>query len=515
MTPEEIGKRLEKAKAERLQYEPMFNDCIRLTMPGRRRFNEETFTGAGEDIYDETGANAVEEFASRMQAGLFPQFSRFVKLQAGSEVPKEQRRAVNAKLEEVEDKVFEAIWASNFAQESSEALFDLAISTGMMSVEDSGRAWPPIVNRALPITGFFLERSSDDSLGGVFFERKVKGSDLAAMYRVTLPEGSEIARAVREAPDQLVTVVEYLHRDPFAAVESHVHYVAAGQNREIIRQKKLVGRGTSPLLPFRWATAAGETWGRGPLLRALAAIRTTNLTVELILENAAMAIVGMFQTDNEGVLNAENLQLLPGTILSKEIGTDGLQPINLASNAFNVSDLVLSDQRLNIKRALYNDMLADPGKTPATATEVAERMADLAYRTAAGFARVHYEFVVPYIWRVIRILEDRKEIELPTLDSKMVQIVPTSPLAQAQKGRDVQRLLEDYQVRASIFGPQVASAAYRMNELHNWMIERMGLDEGIYESPEKLKQTLAEMARQAQAAQAAAEGAGGQPGALA
>ena len=33
--------------------------------------------------------------------------------------------------------------------------------------------------------------------------------------------------------------------------------------------------------------------------------------------------------------------------------------------------------RLNIKRALYNDMLGDPNRTPATATEIAERMADL------------------------------------------------------------------------------------------------------------------------------------------
>jgi hypothetical protein len=31
---------------------------------------------------------------------------------------------------------------------------------------------------------------------------------------------------------------------------------------------------------------------------------------------------------------------------------------------------------LNIKRALYNDMLGNPDRTPASATEVAERMAD-------------------------------------------------------------------------------------------------------------------------------------------
>ena len=36
----------------------------------------------------------------------------------------------------------------------------------------------------------------------------------------------------------------------------------------------------------RWQKVAGEIYGRGPLLNALSAIKTTNLTIELILENA-------------------------------------------------------------------------------------------------------------------------------------------------------------------------------------------------------------------------------------
>ena len=44
--------------------------------------------------------------------------------------------------------------------------------------------------------------------------------------------------------------------------------------------------------------------------------------------------------------------------------------------------------RLNIKRALYNDMLGNPDKTPATATEVAERMADLSRRMGSAFGQI-------------------------------------------------------------------------------------------------------------------------------
>jgi len=35
-------------------------------------------------------------------------------------------------------------------------------------------------------------------------------------------------------------------------------------------------------------------YGRGPVFNAMAAIKTTNLTVELILQNAQMAISGIY-----------------------------------------------------------------------------------------------------------------------------------------------------------------------------------------------------------------------------
>ena len=65
----------------------------------------------------------------------------------------------------------------------------------------------------------------------------------------------------------------------------------------------------------------------------------------------------------------------------------GLIPIPAAGN-FDVAGLVLNDMRLNIKRALYNDMLGDPNRTPATATEIAERMADLSRRIGSVFGRL-------------------------------------------------------------------------------------------------------------------------------
>ena len=50
-------------------------------------------------------------------------------------------------------------------------------------------------------------------------------------------------------------------------------------------------------------------YGRGPLINALSAIKTTNLTIELILENAQMAISGIYQMDDDGVINPDTINL--------------------------------------------------------------------------------------------------------------------------------------------------------------------------------------------------------------
>jgi hypothetical protein len=128
-------------------------------------------------------------------------------------------------------------------------------------------------------------------------------------------------------------------------------------------------------------------------------------------------------------------------------------------------------------------------------------MADLAHRTSAGFARVFYEFIQPYIRRALYILEKRGDIELPVVNGRAIQIRAISPLAQAQHGRDMQKLMQDFQMRAGMYGPQVASQMYNLDELHNWMQERMGLETKLYKSSEEIMEAMqaqAEMMQQMQ-----------------
>lgn len=498
----EIARRLGQARTERQRFEPIYDDAMRLTMPGRKRFYNVNPQETAEDIFDETGANAVTEFVSRMLAGVAPPFTEFVKLEASSTVAARDRPAVNRDLAEIGKFMFEEIWASNFAQEASEAFFDMAVSTGTLLVEE-GTNGLALHHKAIPLTECFFEAAPDGSIGGLFRVSRVPGEDVEARYRRAKIR-PDIARELANKKEP-VSVVEYTYRENTITEKSR-HVVMIEDSKEIIVDRPLSGVGSDPFIKFRWNTTAGEVLGRGPLLNALAAIRTTNLMVELVLENAAMSIVGIYQTDNEGTINADQVHLLPGTILAKEIGTKGLEPVPGATGNFNMQDVVLSDQRLNIKRALFNDMLSDPNKTPATAYEVSERMADLAYRSSTGFSRLFYEFIQPYIRRVLYILEKRGDIELPVKSGRALSFRAVSPLAQAQQGRELQALMQGHQIVSAMFGAQAAAAQYDLEQLLPWIQQRGGVTPGIYKKPKEVVKAVSESLAAMQQMQAQAQG---------
>jgi hypothetical protein len=235
------------------------------------------------------------------------------------------------------------------------------------------------------------------------------------------------------------------------------------------------GEGSCPIIGFRWAKMAGEAWGRGPLMLAMPAIKTLNLVIELILENAEMSIAGIYTAEDDGVVNVDTLSLVPGTIIPVAAGSQGLKAVGAAGN-FDVAQLVLADMRANVKRALFNDSLDTPGKTPRSATEVAERQADLSRAMGSNFARLMYEFVDVAIKRAVYILKRKGSLELPGNVSK---IRSTSPLSRAQKMQDVSNFAQYAQTIGQLFGPQLVNLAVDANKSAVWLAEQMDVPKSL------------------------------------
>lgn len=481
--------RYSKAESNKQLWIPTFEECYEYALPQRESFfSEHPGANRHDKIFDETAVVGVQEFASRLQAGIVPNFARWADLVGGQEVPEEEKLDVNKALDDVTEYVFEVLQNSNFNQEVHESFLDLAVGTGCLLVEE-GDAVNPVNFTAIPLPHICLDTGPKDDIDTVYRKRLVKCRDLLIAYPdANLTEQMKID--MERNPDRQKTVIETVYRDYSALPDEKYHYcVIVKEDKEKIVHREMDGTGSNPYICFRWGKCAGEVYGRGPLMNAMAAIKTTNLTVEMILENAQMAISGIYQLEDDGIVNTDTIQLLPGTVIPKAPGSSGLQPIKNAGD-FRVSDIILSDMRNNIKRALYNDMLGDPNRTPASATEIAERMADLSRRIGSAFGRLQAEMVTPILRRVIYILKKQGKIEVPQINGREVKVVSISPLAQAQMQTDIASVDRFLELVMARFGPQMLPMLVKGNEVAKFLAKKFSVPEDLLMTDADRQQVL-------------------------
>lgn len=491
-------KKYETARSYRTPFEDLFQECYDYALPQREGFYHTTPGERRDDrIFDETAVVGTQEFASRLQSGLVPNFARWSDLTAGSEVPPEEKDDVNNRLDDVTEYIFEILANSNFAQEVHESFMDLAVGTGCLLIEE-GDAVNPIRFTAVPLPKVVLENGPDDRIDHVYREREMRHEDIKVVYpKAKLSE--KMQTAMSKKPDSKCKVLEVvcrLYDKPNE--ERYAYYAIDKTHSELIYEETFTGVGSNPFVCFRWSKAAGEVYGRGPLINALSAIKTTNLTIQLVLENAQMAISGIYQMDDDGIINVDTINLVPGTVIPKAPGSGGLQPV-AAAGSFDVANLVLNDMRLNIKRALYNDMLGDPNRTPATATEIAERMADLSRRIGSAFGRLQAELVQPVLQRVVYILKKQGRIDLPTVNGREVKIRSVSPLAQAQHNQDISSVARFLELVGANFGPDMVNLLVNTEEAALYLGKKFGVpdtllrDDAEREQMQQMQQLMAQM----------------------
>ena len=159
-----------------------YEEAYEYTLPQRESFYEETVGERRTDkIFDETAVVGIQEFASRLQAGLVPTYGRWANFEAGSEVPDQQKPAVNEQLDAITKYVFEIIAGSNFNQEIHEAFMDCAIGTGVLLVEE-GDSLNPINFQAIPLPRVMLNNGPDNKVDTVFRKRSIAYNRLMTAY---------------------------------------------------------------------------------------------------------------------------------------------------------------------------------------------------------------------------------------------------------------------------------------------------------------------------------------------
>ncbi len=492
-----IRKRYESAKREHDLFRRLWEDAYQYALPARTKFTGSTQgENRAADIFDATAVVSLHEFASRLQSGLTPTFSRWTRLRPGQDIPEAQRDDIDKQLDGITEEVFAVLHRSNFDSQAHEAYMELGVGTGTLLADEDPDDF--IRFQAVPLTQLMLDRGAGGTIDGRFRRRDMTARELKGEYpKATLPQNVEQCFA-QNRDDKFEVRDATFKVNPQARFEEKYRYLCWLENpKTILADEEYEGPGSCPWINFRWSVAAGETYGRGPLLNCLPDIKVANALVQFTLMNAEMATVGLWQAADDGVITPSLIRLTPGAIIPKAPGSMGLQPLAPAAR-FDVANLILGDLRNNIKTALYHDTLGPPTGTPMSATEVSERMQDLYRRMGSAYGRLQRELVQPVVRRVLYILRKKGRIKVPSLNGRVIEIRAESPLSSAQNQQDVMRFQGFASTLAQTFGPQQVIAVLNGARTAQWLRSQYGLDASLVNNEEEMQQVLAMMANAAQ-----------------
>jgi hypothetical protein len=494
----EVMGREAKAQARKDEWRSIYEDCYEFALPQRNLYNgyyEGKVAGKAKmtRVFDSTAMASTKRFANRLQSGLFPPNRHWCRLEPGSGIPEEQRPQAQEILDAYTDIMFDQLRQTSFDLAMGEFLLDLCVGTAVMMITP-GDEVTPLRFTAIPQYLVAIEEGAYGVVDNVYRKMRIKAEAIQREFpdvNITTDLQDAIDRRGSEELDLFDAIIFDQETGRY-----HYHVIWPYKSQELVYREMQ----SNPFIVARFSKTAGEVYGRGPLVDAIADIKTLNKTVELVLKNASLSISGVFLAADDGVLNPQNVKIQPGAIIpvARNGGPQGasLAPLPRGGD-FNTSQIVMNDLRMNIKKVLMDDTLPPDTMSARSATEIAQRQAELATNLGSAFGRLMTEIMNPLIARILSVLDREGLINMPLkVNGVQVKITPVSPLAEAPKMEEVNKVLNFMQI-ANAMGPE-GQMAINVQQAIAFIAEKMGVDQGILNSPEDMQMMMMQQQMMAQ-----------------
>ena len=499
LTYEQVNKRFEAAKANKLQWEHHIRECYRYFMPERNTMDERN-NGAKkrEWVFDSTAQDSLADFAMRMESELIPSNINWMKLESGSDIPEDKLETVNGYLEESTDIVFNHIRSSNFASQAHTAFLDLGISTGALVVEEGDGIQSALNFRCISLSELVIEQSQQGIVKTVFREFKIPVGDILEVYP-TAKLTEKLKELAANKPTEEVTLMEGVVW--IGKTRMYENIVTYPENKHFLVQETIE---SSPWVVFRESTIPGETYGRGRAMTALPDTKTLNVMVRDYLKSLAWWSSPSFTATDDGVINAHTIRLQPGSVHpvgSNDNANPTLRPMDVGGNPQIAMDAI-SRLQDSIRRVMISKPFGNVEETPVrTATEMSMRQADVAKTSLGASSRIQNELMETLVARCVYILKKAGKIADFKIDGKQVKIKYTSPSARLQDEQTLAAIGRAMEMLMA-FPPELVQQEIKMEEIPSEIIEILGLPSRFVRSEEE-KMAMAEQAQQQQQQQQA------------
>lgn len=507
-----LKKKADKAWTRRQYYDHLLRDVYDYVMPMRDVTGLHVAGGGQTEaakrtdkVFDATAIKAAFRFAGRIQTELTPIFQEFFALEAGPLLPgDDNKKALTEELAKVSAMATAVLSAGDYHNSSHEMYVDLYGGQGHMLIlegdEDNLARF-----LVVPVPEVAIELGPYGDIWHWYWKRRYPVEDLETLW----PNGKfcEALRNLMKAADPgEVEVCQYTYYD--AKEKNYKLLVWTDKCEDAADPLHSETSRTSPWVSPRFFKVPGEPYGRGPAMLAMPFIKTANMTRELQLKAAAIALMGVWAYKNDGVFNPDTVKFEPLSMwaVSSTGGAMGatLQRLPVPQD-FDISGITMAEEREQMKLALLDDTLPPDGAAVRSATEIAERISKLNQDMSGAYGRLVLEIVVPVVRRTIDILEKKGKLQTSLkIDQLLTRVRVIAPLAAAQMANKVRAFVQWGEMIGVLGGPgefaKVARTEKAFADLGRWL----GNEEALIRSDAE-RQKLDQADREAAQAQQAAE----------
>ena len=496
---ETVVKRFMAAKARREQWRSLLQECYEYALPQKETF---TFHSPGQTknkhIYDSTAVMGVRTYAARIQSAHTPPWRQWMNFVAGTDTPKDDREALNKKLEEATDIFFSHLDESDYSNQSTESDQDLAISTGALFFEEGNEleGEPLFKFTSIPLAQLYLEAGEGTKNTG-WREHDVEARNIPLMW----PNGNfgpDLDKKIEKTPDEKIKIINGVLKSN-GVFHQIVIYQAA---KQLIFTQSF---STSPLIIYRTNVIPGESYGRGPVMDVLADIRSANKVKEFILKNAALQMAGVYTATNDGSWNPHTVVIAPASVIPVSSNSNTNPSIKSLENSgrMDVGQFVLEDLQASINRALFANPLGETDDPVKSATEQMLRTQEMLRSSGASFGRLNTEKIKAVVERAVDILSTNGRLPKFKVDGKEVSIRMQSPLAKAEEQEEFQAF-QVWWSQMQTLPPEVVALGAQVENIPAWTAAKLGLPVAdLARSSEEIKAASKQIIEQAQAQQGA------------
>lgn len=328
-----------------------------------RRYNKSLKTG--DEVFDSTAIHAINARVASNHDALFPAFREWIHEEPVGKTIDGDKTSVAKQIKNREDKAHKALELSNFHIEIEDVLTDALFSDGALLCF-TGTPENPLRFKSVCWDCFYTLNDYEDMPRNNFYTRKLTGKNLAYLW----PKAD---RTKFDANDdvKILDVVDCYTYDNTANEKKYTYSVFVGDKAVYQAEEK-----SSPWVVFSQKRRASQASGWGMVLDSMSDIKTLNHVHKDLLKCADINLSGVWQAEDDGVINFDNLSLTPGTVIPIAPGSKGLTPL-LTHVDLNLGQYIMSDLKDNIKKSVQGSALPDFSQGVRTASEYQMREAEM------------------------------------------------------------------------------------------------------------------------------------------